>query len=197
MPRRTLILGLGNPLLCDDALGLIAARSLYKALAAHHGLAPVGLEPADAAPPLGELDYPCPALALPDGEEVGLAEAAVAGLGALDIVCGWNRVIFIDSIQTNDGVAGTLRRFGLEDFDDTVRTASPHDLNLASALAFGGEQGFAVPTEIAIYAIEAEDVLTFREELSETVAAALPGAVARMLREQFGIGDGAGAGSGV
>ena len=190
MPRRTLIFGLGNPLLCDDALGLMAARSLYKALAAHHGLAPAGLDPAIAAPPLGELDYPCPTLALPDGEEVGLAEAAVAGLGALDIVCGWNRVIFIDSIQTSDGVAGTVLRFGLEDFDNTVRTASPHDLNLASALAFGHEQGFAVPTEIAIYAVEALDVLTFREGLSEPVAAALPGMVARVLREQFGVGDG-------
>ena len=68
-----------------------------------------------------------------------------------------------------------------------MRTASPHDLNLASALEFGAKQGFDVPDEFVIYAIEAVDVLTFNEGLSPQVENALDGAVDQILREQFNV----------
>lgn len=183
MVSRTLLFGLGNPLLSDDALGLVLAREVYKAVAKKNALEPRGLTGEE--PPLGYLDSPTPELILPLGDIVGLAEAAVAGVAALDVMCGWERVILMDSIQTLEGVAGTILRLGQEDFQDTVRTASPHDLDLFSALEFGAENGFDVPDKVVIYAIEAQDVLTFHEGLSDVVATAIPKATRRILIEQF------------
>ncbi len=185
MPNRTLLFGLGNPLLSDDAVGLVLAREVYKALATAHGLEPDGLTPKE--PELGYLDLPAPEISLPGGEVVGLAEAAVAGVAALDVVCGWERVILMDSIQTIDGVPGTVLRLGKENFQDTVRTASPHDLDLFSALEFGAEHGFEVPGQVIIYAIEALDVITFHEGLGKVVAGVVPEAAKRILSEQFDV----------
>lgn len=184
MSARTLLLGLGNPLLSDDAIGLVLARRVYRALAERHELPPAGLE---HEPPLGELDLPAPELTLPSGDVVGLVEAAVSGIAVLDVACGWDRLVLTDSIKTVGGKPGTVMRLGLEAFQDTVRTSSPHDLNLASALEFGARQGFDVPKEFVIYAVEAVDVLTFHEGLSPPVERALDGAVARILEEQFGV----------
>ncbi len=183
MPSRTLLFGLGNPLLSDDAVGLVLAREVYKALAAKHDLEPTGLTGVE--PPLGYLDLPAPQLTLPHGEVVGLAEAAVAGVAALDVVCGWERVVLMDSIQTIDGVPGTILCLRQDDFQDTIRTASPHDLDLFSALEFGANHGFEVPDELVIYAIEAVDVLTFHEGLGQMVSEAVPEAMERILKEQF------------
>lgn len=183
MPSRTLLFGLGNPLLSDDAVGLVLAREVYKTLAHRNGLEPSGLTGEE--PPLGYLDLPAPEITLPDGEVVGLAEAAVAGVAALDVMCGWERVVLMDSIQTVGGVPGTILRLGRDDFQDTVRTASPHDLDLFSALEFGAENGFEVPGEVVIYAIEAQDVLTFHEGLGKVVADAVPEATRRIMADQF------------
>ena len=105
MPRRTLLLGLGNPLLSDDAVGLVLARKVYRALAAHHGLGPAGLE---HEPPLGELDLPAPELTLPNGDVVGLAEAAISGIAVLDVACGWDLLVLMDSIKTVGGKPGMV-----------------------------------------------------------------------------------------
>lgn len=153
-------------------------------MAAKHNLPSAGLE---HDPPLGELDLPAPELTLSTGDVVGLAEAAVSGIAVLDVACGWDRLVLTDSIKTVGGESGTVMRLGLEAFQDTVRTASPHDLNLASALEFGAQQGFDVPKEFVIYAVEAVDVLTFNEGLSSPVKKALDGAVERILCEQFGV----------
>lgn len=193
MVSSTLLFGLGNPILSDDALGLVLARDVYRELAHRHALFPTGLE--DPEPPLGELADPWPSIKLPveqnfgDGqaEIVGLAEAAVAGLAVLDVVCGWERVILMDSIQRQDGEPGTIYRYHLEDFMDTARMTSPHDLNLPSAIEFGASQGFQVPENIIIYAIEAEDVFTIREGMSQVVKTALPLAKDRILTEEFAL----------
>jgi hydrogenase maturation protease len=54
---------------------------------------------------------------------------------------------------------------------------SAHDTTLQNALKIGQELGAQLPKEITIVAVEAQDVYDFSEELTPAVAAAVPTAV--------------------
>ena len=60
-----------------------------------------------------------------------------------------------------------------------MHAGSTHDLTLPGALAFGRGLGMTLPTDdnLAIVAIEVEDVLTFCEECTPTVSETIPRAV--------------------
>ena len=161
----TLVLGLGNPILTDDGVGIHVVRAVAGCLASQPDLA--------------------------DG--VGFAEASVGGLRLLELLAGYQRVILIDAIQTPDGLPGDIRCFSLEKSLDsggagprsslhpncsgsTMHAGSTHDLSLQGALAWGRQNGMALPADedILIVAVEAQDVLTFGETCTPAVAAAIP-----------------------
>jgi hydrogenase maturation protease len=136
----TLILGLGNPILSDDAVGLEVARRLKERL----------------------------------NSSVDVVEASVGGMGVLDLIAGYRRLIVVDSIKTEGGAPGTLHKMGLDDLMTTIHTCSPHDVNFATALELGKRCGVAMPEYIAIYAIEVADNTTFSEDLTPSIKEALP-----------------------
>lgn len=167
----TLVLGLGNPILTDDGVGIHVARAVVSRLTSHPDLA----------------------------EGIRFAEASVGGLRLLELLAGYERVILVDAIQTPNGVPGDIRRFSLEksleaggadprsslhpDGSGTMRCSdrstmhagSTHDLSLQGALAWGRQNGMALPADddILIVAVEAQDVLTFGETCTPAVAAAI------------------------
>ncbi len=150
---KTLVLGLGNPILTDDGVGIHVIRQVaawYRPAA---------------------------------GDSVTFAEASVGGLRLLEVITGYGRLILVDAIRTLGGVAGQCCQLGVNDLLSPLHAGSTHDLSFAGALAFGRGIGMALPTDdnITIVAVEVEDVLTFSETLTPAVAAALPHAVARVL----------------
>ena len=153
MGIKTLILGLGNPILSDDGVGLRVAQELK-----------------------GRLNQP----------EITVEETSLAGLGVLDLLTGYDRVILIDAIQTVGGEAGQIYRFGPEALALTSHTASPHDTNFITALELGHKLGMALPRQIVIFAIEAVDVTTFSEECTSEVSQAIPVCVEMILQELNG-----------
>jgi hydrogenase maturation protease len=142
---KTLILGLGNPLLRDDSIGLQVVQELR---------------------PMLEMD--------PDIE---LDQDYWGGLRLMERMVGFERAIIIDAIQTG-AEPGTIHLLSPGDIP-TQRSASAHDVNLPTALEFGRQAGAQLPSEgqILLIGIEAEDVLTFDENLSPNVQQALPRAV--------------------
>jgi len=149
---RTLILGLGNPILRDDAVGMVVARAVHATVAS------------------------------PD---VALVEAAVAGLEALDIIAGYDRVIVIDAIQTAAGAPGDLHRLSPDDLSTSTHLTTPHDVDFSLALELGRHWGRPLPAEITIYAVEVADPYTFAEELSPEVAARVPEIVRTIVAREF------------
>jgi hydrogenase maturation protease len=147
---KSLILGLGNPILSDDGVGIRVAQELK-----------------------GRLDQP----------EITVEETSLAGLGVLDLLTGYDRVILIDAIQTVGGQVGQIYRFGPEALALTSHTASPHDTNFITALELGRRLGLALPQQIVIFAIEAADVTTFSEECTSAVSQAVPVCVEMILQE--------------
>ena len=151
----TLVLGMGNPILSDDGVGLLVAERLR------------------AAP-------------LPDGVEV--LQSEVAGLRLLELVRGFTRVIIIDALKSPAEAGrepGAVVRYEAEDFKGGHRYGSAHSIGLDTALEIGHRLGYDMPEEVVVFAIEAEDVETFGEELSPPVAAAAERVLA-LVREELG-----------
>jgi hydrogenase maturation protease len=146
---RTIVVGLGNPILSDDSVGIKAA-SLVKALLA--GLA-----------------------------QVEVAEAYAGGLRLMEAIAGYDRAIIVDAMTTGTCAPGTVVRLRPGDAARTRNLLCTHDSDLETSLCLGRELGLALPGEIRIIGIEAKDVENFGEELTSTVQAALPAAVAQIV----------------
>jgi hydrogenase maturation protease len=151
---RTLVLGVGNPILGDDGVGFHVIQELLHSVG--------GRTP-----------------------NIDIQDARLGGLNLLDVVLGYDRVVLVDAIKTASGEPGEIYRLTPEDFTGTVHlTTSAHDTNLATAIKIGNE--FArgqMPKEIAIFAIEVEEVAVFTEEMTEKVRKAIPKVVNLVLQE--------------
>lgn len=115
--------------------------------------------------------------------QVTVAETSAAGLSLLDSIVGYDKVIIIDAIQTEKGEAGQIYRMGTADFSLTKHFSSPHQINLATALELGKMLNLAMPREITVFAVEAEDITSFSEECTPEVEKAIPGVVKMVLQE--------------
>jgi len=151
----TLVLGMGNPILSDDGVGLLVADRLREG-------------------------------PLPDSVEV--VQSEVGGLRLLELVRGFTRVIIIDALQSpaeSGRHPGEVYRYEAKDFKGGHRYGSAHSIGLDTALEIGHRLGYDMPEEVTVFAIEAEDVETFGEELSPPVAAAAERVFA-LVREEVG-----------
>jgi hydrogenase maturation protease len=147
---KTLVLGVGNPILSDDGVGIHVARELRTR-------------------------------GLPD---VQVEELAASGLELLDLVLGFDKVIIVDAIQTASGSPGQIRILDEKDFEKSVHGSSPHGINIATALALGRKiVPEKMPKTVVFIAVEAEDLVNVKEQLTPKVQAALPKIVERVEEE--------------
>ncbi len=147
---KTLIIGLGNPIVTDDSVGLRVAAEVARRLA--------------------------------DRPDVEVTEDYWGGLRLMERMVGYRRAIVIDAIQTGSP-PGTIHRLTPEAIP-TQRSASAHDVNLPTALEFGRQAGLTLPAnrDILLVAVEADDVITFGEQCTPAVEAAIPAAADEVLR---------------
>ncbi len=118
--------------------------------------------------------------------DVEVAETSAAGLGLLDLMSGYQRMIIIDAIQTRNGKPGNIYRLGLEDLPAPLHCSTIHDVDLTTALELGRRLNMTVPREVVIYAVEVSDVTTFREGCTPEVERAIPQASDMVIRELLG-----------
>jgi hydrogenase maturation protease len=146
---KTLVLGLGNPLVTDDGVGLRVAAEIARQVA-------------------GRADV-----------EVG--EDYWGGLRLMERLVGYDRAIVIDAVVSG-APPGTIHRLSPGSIP-TQRSASAHDVTLPTALALGRQSGMPLPPDeqILLVGIEAQDVLTFGEQCTPAVQAAVPRAVREVL----------------
>ncbi len=104
-----------------------------------------------------------------------------AGFALLDVLAGRRRAALIDCLCSGARPAGTIVRLDEHDFRGSVRLGSFHDINFPTVLALGRRMGWAMPEEIAIWAVEAAVVDEFGEGLTPLVAAAADRVVSEVL----------------
>jgi hydrogenase maturation protease len=151
---RTLILGLGNTILSDDAAGIIVARRIYDTLSAH------GIR-----------------------KDVDFAESSYAGWRLIDLMAGYRRVIIVDAIQTDNGIPGDCYRVEQQKVT-SLHLQTSHGLGLQEAIELSRQNGQIMPDEVAIYAIEVCNPFEFGEQLTPGIEEKLPAAVSQIIAEE-------------
>ena len=158
---KTLIVGLGNPILTDDGVGVKVAYAIEEAFSNN--------------------DVP--------RDDITITEAGVGGLRLMELMVGYDRVILIDAIMHRNGnkhQPGTIHRMTTQDLrkvSSTQHSASAHDTTLATALEMAERMGLHLPKEVLIFAVEVEEVLTFSDKPTPAVATAIPKVTEMVLKE--------------
>lgn len=149
---KTLILGLGNPILTDDGVGVKVAEAVRKLL------------PADS--PV-EIDEAC----------IGGLELMERVLGYDQIIL----IDAMHNDRNTPGVIHRLTLDDLRTISPTQHSASAHDTSLVTALDMARQMDYPVPQDFIIYAVEVENILDFSDEPTPAVAAAIPKVTAAVL----------------
>ena len=144
---KTLVVGLGNPILGDDGVGWKVAEEVEQRL--------------PKSPQTSEVSVNC---------------LALGGLSLMEHLIGYERAIVIDAIGTGQHPIGTVSHFRLDDLYDpaTGHTTAAHDVSLMTAVQIGRSAGAVLPDRIDVVAIESPYTYDFSEELTPLVAAAVP-----------------------
>jgi len=145
----TIVIGLGNPVLTDDSVGIHAARALSSHLR-------------------GRTD-------------ITVCELSCGGLELMEAMVGYKRAIVVDAAVTGKVKPGTVFLVRPEDLCQSRNSASIHNASIKVALELGTHAGLALPNNIRFWAVEAENVTTFSEQMTETVKNALPTIIRKVL----------------
>jgi len=151
---RTLVLGLGNPILTDDGVGVLVARAVADALPPG-----AGIEVSEVS--IGGLRLMERMIGY---ERVILVDALVTGACAPGTV----RRMDLDELRA---------------VSVTQHSASAHDATLVTALDTGRRLGLSLPSDLVIFGIEVQNTIDFSERPTGPVAAAVPRATAAVLVE--------------
>jgi hydrogenase maturation protease len=146
---RTLVVGLGNPVLGDDGVGWAVAEEVERRLSSE-GAGDQGVE---------------------------VDRLSVGGLALMERIVGYDRVVLIDAAL--DGrTPGTIRVCTLAEVEGRLsgHLDSAHDATLCAALDLAVRLGARVPDDLSVVTVSARRVLEFDEHMTRPVAAAVAGA---------------------
>ena len=116
-------------------------------------------------------------------EDVVVREICSGGLDLMEAMVGYERAIVMDAAVTGRVDPGAVFTLRLSDLLRSRNTASVHNASIEVAIELGMLAGLALPRDIRFWAVEAEDVTTFNEQLTETVQRALPVLITNVLRD--------------
>lgn len=145
---KTLVVGLGNPILGDDGVGWKVADEVEMRLSNLQLLT-------------SNIEIDC---------------VALGGLSLMERMVGYERAIIIDSIGTGQHALGEVYHFDLDDLYDPTsgHTTAAHDMSLMTAMKMGRSLGAALPQHVTVVAVESPYTYDFTEGLTPPVQAAVP-----------------------
>jgi len=164
-PAPTLLIGLGNPILGDDAVGWRIVESVEGSI---------------SGDPRYHTRYrPLDSKSIQQNSNVEVDYLSLGGLSLMERILGYDRVILVDSMETGLKPPGSVSTYSLADLPNPSagHSASAHDTSLMTALQTAEAIGAKIPAQVDIVAVEAIQTFQFSEELSETVSQAVPEAV--------------------
>jgi len=146
---RTILIGLGNPILGDDAVGWKVVEQVEQQLQ----------RPQHENQELFDIIY-----------------VSIGGLGLMEHLIDYDRAIIVDAMDSGKVAPGTISTQMLEDVFDltTVHTTSVHDASLQDAVNLARKIGVQVPKKLIVVGIETDSLYSFSEALTTDVEAAIP-----------------------
>lgn len=155
---RTVIIGLGNPILSDDGVGIIVSRRIKERLDEEKG---GGLSPCD----------------------IDIKEIYAGGIRLMDAMTGYDRALVIDAMVTGRHEPGMFLPLSADGLCSSRNLVCTHDTNLNTALELGRMLNVPLPTEVKVWGIEARDVESFSETMTDAVARAVPRVVDAIIQD--------------
>jgi hydrogenase maturation protease len=111
------------------------------------------------------------------GKEVEVIYASLAGFNLLNLLEGRKKVLVVDTIVTGKAEPGTVHFFPMGNLIPSRNLTSSHELSLPTALKLAQLMEIETPENVDVLAIEAQDVQTLSEEMTEPVKASIPEAI--------------------
>lgn len=144
-----LVVGLGNPVIRDDAAGLVAVEEARKILATS------GIDLRD---------------------RLDLTLDTSGGIDLLYIVENREKVLFVDAVSSGKAKPGSVFEIPFAELRDAPggESFTTHYASLPELISLGQRLGMVMPREVRIIAIAAEDLETITESLTPRVKAAIP-----------------------
>ena len=140
---RIAVLGLGNPVVSDDRVGLAVAAEILRLLEA----SPI--------------------------ENVSVVESTRGGFELIDLLAGFHHAVIIDCLSLPDPVPGRVRELSLTNVSGSARLINAHEISIDTAFQLAAAMGIEMPKTVEIFAIEGLDTSTVSEEMTPAVAAAV------------------------
>lgn len=152
---KTIVIGLGNPILGDDGVGWKVAEAVEQLLLAH-----------------------------PFSHEVEVDCLSVGGLSLMERLIDADRAIIIDAVSLIGKSQGLVSVFELEQLPDRAagHITSAHDTSLPNAIQVGRSMGAHLPERVTVVGVQAHNLFEFSEELSPAVASAVPRATQAVIQ---------------
>src|SRR5664280_751108 len=155
---RTIVIGLGNPMLGDDGVGWRAADEV-------EGLLRTARNAGRSIP------------------DVEVERLGVGGLRLMECLTGYAAAILVDAAEFRDRPIGEVCSCSLGELEDYAagHLDSAHDASLRTALTLGRRLGATLPESIYAVTVQAHRTDEFSEDLSPEVSAAIPAAAAAVV----------------
>lgn len=154
-----ILIGLGNPILGDDAAGWRVAELVEEQLLSGQ------------LPAINRLST-----------TIIIEKFSTGGLSLMEQLIGFDYALVVDSYLPVCPSPGRIHSFPLDEVNEAPfgHLSSSHDTSLLNAIRVGRSLGADLPQHIDVVAVEAQNVLDFSTELSSAVEAALPDAADRV-----------------
>lgn len=105
---------------------------------------------------------------------VEVVEASLGGMVLLDLITGFDKVIVIDAVMTDDAnPTGFVYELALTDLGDIIQPYASHALDLQTTMELGSRLGYRMPSAVKIFAIKIDENTVFREGLTPPVEEAV------------------------
>lgn len=149
---KTLVVGLGNPILGDDGVGWRVAEEVKHQLTSP---SPRRRQPSRAG----------------RGDDVDVDCLSLGGISLMERLIGYERAILIDAF-ISEKECGAITVSKLNELPDysAFHITSVHDTSLQNAIKLGKSLGAKLPDDVTVVGISAKYVYDFSEELSQPVS---------------------------
>jgi hydrogenase maturation protease len=149
---KSVLIGLGNPVLGDDAVGLRVAERVQRLVEAR----------------------PLPG--------ASVLTSTRGGFELLDLLAGADAAIVVDCVAVPGGRPGAVRTLSVDRLAGAARLVGSHDVGLAQVVELGRLLGVPMPRRLEIVGVEADLGGRIEEHLSPRVARAVGPLAERLYR---------------
>lgn len=112
---------------------------------------------------------------LPEDARVDVNCLSLGGIGLMEHLIGYDRVILVDAFEM-DAPVGSVSVLKLNQLPNysAFHIASAHDTSLQKAMELGRKMGARLPEDVMVVGIAVENIHEFSDDLSPPVAQVVP-----------------------